>query len=105
MLKPEKKFVAEQAELDPLIIGSSLLTNTYNIKIFMWQFKEEEQLVDGQRLVAYCSITLHGILYQEKWSIVKGLKFFVALEKRGSHTPTLQVRSLKQKHENLHICH
>lgn len=59
MLKPEKKFVAEQAELNPLIIGC--FTNTHNIKIFMWQFKEEDQLVDEQRQVACCSITVHGI--------------------------------------------
>lgn len=81
MLKTEKKFVAEQAELNPLIIGLSLLTNTCNIKIFMWQFKEEDQLVDEQRLVAYCSIVVHGILHQGKWSIMKDPKSFVALQK------------------------
>lgn len=69
----------------------------------MWQFKEEDQLVgEQQRLLAYCSTTVHGILLQGKWSVMKDPKSFVALQKQGSHTPTLQVRSLKQKHK---ICH
>lgn len=41
VLKPEKKFVAEQAEINPLIIGSSLLTNTYNTKILCGSLKRK----------------------------------------------------------------
>lgn len=89
VLKPEKKVVAEQADLNPLIIGSLLLTNTYNIKIFMWQFKEEDQLVDEQRLDAYWNFTPREMAYNER------SQEFFPLQKWGSHTPTLQLRSLK----------